>query len=76
MKLLRFVVVLAVLTSTALPAYAAKVVAQIDLSSQRMTVKVNGKTQYRWKVSTGRRGYSTPSGTSRPQRLERSWYSR
>jgi lipoprotein-anchoring transpeptidase ErfK/SrfK len=76
MKLLRFVVVLAVLTSTALPAYAAKVVAQIDLSSQRMTVKVNGKTQYRWKVSTGRRGYSTPSGTYRPQRLERSWYSR
>jgi len=76
MKLLRFVVVLAVLTSTALPAYAAKVVAQIDLSSQRMTVKVNGKTQYKWKVSTGRMGYSTPSGTYRPQRLERSWYSR
>ena len=76
MKLLRFVVVLAVLTSTALPAYAAKVVAQIDLSSQRMTVKVNGKTQYKWKVSTGRRGYSTPSGTYRPQRLERYWRSR
>jgi len=69
-------VVLAVVMSTAIPAYAAKVVAQVDLSSQRMTVKVNGKTQYKWRVSTGRMGYSTPSGTYRPQRLERSWYSR
>lgn len=76
MRLFRFVVVLVAAMSTALPAYAAKVVAQVDLSSQRMTVKVNGKTQYRWKVSTGRMGYSTPSGTYRPQRLERSWYSR
>lgn len=75
MRLLRFVVVLVAAMAMALPAYAAKVVAQVDLSSQRMTVKVNGKTQYRWKVSTGRLGYSTPSGTYRPQRLERTWYS-
>jgi len=61
---------------TALPAYAAAVVAQINLSSQRMTVKVNGKVKYNWLVSTGRAGYSTPSGTYQPQRLERYWNSR
>ena len=76
MKMLRFAVVIATALSTAVPAYAAKVVAHIDLSSQRMTVKLNGKPQYKWRVSTGRLGYSTPTGTFRPQRLERSWYSR
>jgi lipoprotein-anchoring transpeptidase ErfK/SrfK len=76
MRLLRFVVVLVVAMCTALPAYAAAVVAQVDLSSQRMTVKVNGKVQYKWKVSTGKMGYGTPAGTYRPQRLERFWRSR
>jgi lipoprotein-anchoring transpeptidase ErfK/SrfK len=41
-----------------------------------MTVSVNGVRQYTWKVSTGRSGYGTPTGSYRPQRLERSWYSR
>ncbi|MCP4383813.1 MAG: L,D-transpeptidase [Hyphomicrobiales bacterium] len=58
------------------PAFAAKVEARIDISSQRMYVKVNGVKKYSWAVSTGRSGYSTPTGTFRPQRLERSWYSR
>ena len=60
----------------AFPAAAAKVEARIDLSSQRMYVKVNGVKKYTWKVSTGRSGYSTPTGTYRPKRLERDWYSR
>ncbi|WP_421723246.1 L,D-transpeptidase [Bauldia sp.] len=60
----------------AAPAMAAKVEARIDLSSQRMYVKVNGVTKYKWAVSTGRAGYRTPTGTYRPKRLERSWYSR
>jgi lipoprotein-anchoring transpeptidase ErfK/SrfK len=76
MKMLRFALVIAAALATAVPAYAAKVVAHIDLSSQRMTVKLNGKPQYTWRVSTGRAGYGTPTGTFRPQRLERSWYSR
>jgi lipoprotein-anchoring transpeptidase ErfK/SrfK len=50
-------------------------VAQIDLSTQRMTVKVNGKAQYHWAVSTARPGYRTPIGSFRPKRLERVWYS-
>jgi hypothetical protein len=42
----------------------------IDKSSQRMTVAVDGVRRYTWKVSTGKRGYATPSGTFRPFRME------
>lgn len=53
----------------------AGVVAQIDLSSQRMHVFVNGKPAYTWKVSTARRGYRTPTGTYKPYHLARRHYS-
>lgn len=76
MGILRFALVIMAALGTTVPASAAAVIAQVDLSSQRMTVMVNGRTQYTWKVSTGKWGYGTPSGTYRPQRLERSWYSR
>ena len=54
----------------------AKIVAKIDLSSQRMYVYVNGKARYKWKISTARRGYRTPIGTYRPGRMHRTYYSR
>ncbi|MEP9349679.1 L,D-transpeptidase [Xanthobacter sp. KR7-225] len=54
----------------------ASVVARIDLSSQRMTVTVNGIPSYSWPVSTARRGYVTPTGSYRPQRMYRSYFSR
>ena len=60
----------------AFPAVAAKVEARVDLSSQTMRVKINGVTKHTWKVSTGRAGYRTPTGTYRPKRLEKNWYSR
>ncbi|MBX9844981.1 MAG: L,D-transpeptidase [Xanthobacteraceae bacterium] len=56
------------------PARAGIVIA-IDKSIQRMTVVVDGKEQYLWKVSTGTLG-GPRSGTYRPQRLEKSWFSR
>lgn len=55
---------------------AVAVVARIDLSSQRMNVTVNGMPYASWPVSTARRGYVTPTGTFRPQRLYRSYFSR
>ncbi len=55
---------------------APKVVAKIDLSQQRMSIIVNGRKQYSWPVSTGRRGYRTPVGTWRPTVLRRMHYSR
>jgi hypothetical protein len=57
------------------PAHASLVV-QIDKSRQRMTVLVDGEPRYSWLVSTGRNGFGTPSGTYRPQRLARTWFSR
>ena len=54
----------------------ADVVVNISKSQQQMAVSVDGSELYRWPVSTGRRGYPTPSGTFHPVRLERHWYSR
>lgn len=69
----RFLVLIAILgAAVCLPGAAfAGVVAQIDLSSQRMHVYVNGKPTYTWKVSTARPGYRTPTGTYKPYTLAR-----
>ncbi len=47
----------------------------VSLGSQTMTVSVGGEEVYRWAVSSGRIGYSTPHGTYRPQRLAVMWRS-
>jgi lipoprotein-anchoring transpeptidase ErfK/SrfK len=47
----------------------AGVVARISLSSQRMTVIVDGKPRYSWPVSTAKPGYRTPIGTFKPHSL-------
>jgi lipoprotein-anchoring transpeptidase ErfK/SrfK len=60
----------------AAPAMASSIVARIDLSSQTMHVYVDGSQRYVWPVSTARRGYVTPVGTFRPQRLEPMWFSK
>jgi lipoprotein-anchoring transpeptidase ErfK/SrfK len=57
-------------------AATARVTVQIDKSSQRMTVSVDGTTRYTWPVSTGRGGYGTPSGTFHPQMMMRSYFSK
>jgi lipoprotein-anchoring transpeptidase ErfK/SrfK len=54
----------------------AGVVVHIDKSRQRMTVSVDGRPLHSWAVSTGRRGYGTPSGVFHPQFLARRWFSR
>jgi lipoprotein-anchoring transpeptidase ErfK/SrfK len=54
----------------------ADVVVQIDKSSQRMAVSVDGATRYNWPVSTGRSGYGTPSGVFHPQSMHRRYFSR
>ncbi|MFN0190622.1 MAG: L,D-transpeptidase [Aestuariivirga sp.] len=48
----------------------------IDVSSQTMSVKVNGGHYATWRVSTARSGYYTPRGTYGPKRLARMHYSR
>ncbi len=54
----------------------ASIVITVDKSAQRLSVTVDGTERYEWPVSTARRGYLTPNGTYRPQRLERKWFSR
>ena len=55
---------------------SAAVTVQISNSAQRMRVYVDGGLTYAWPVSTARRGYRTPAGHYRVQRMERMWYSR
>jgi hypothetical protein len=52
----------------------ADVVIAINKSTQRMAVIVDGAGRHVWKVSTGLGG-GPPSGTYRPERMERKWYS-
>ena len=40
-----------------------------------MTVSVDGALRYRWHVSTGATGFSTPAGTYKPFRTEVMHYS-
>ena len=65
---------LASLFAFAGPAWADVVIA-VDKAAQRMAVTVDGKQQYLWKVSIGTGG-APRAGTYRPQRLEKSWFSR
>ena len=65
-----------VMAGLALTPARADIVVRIDKSAQRMAVSVDGATRYNWPVSTGRRGYGTPSGTFRPQSMARRYFSR
>jgi lipoprotein-anchoring transpeptidase ErfK/SrfK len=49
---------------------------QIDKRAQTMTVAVDGQLRYRWPVSTGATGFSTPVGSYTPFRMEVMHYSR
>lgn len=68
--------VAAMLFSSAAVADAAKLVAQVNLSKQTMTVKKNGRVIHRWAISSGRKGYRTPTGTYSPKRMHKMWHSR
>ncbi len=72
---LAFAATIVLLGSPVMPA-CADVVVQIDKSSQRMAVSVDGMMRYNWPVSTGRGGYGTPSGVFYPQLMARRWFSR
>jgi hypothetical protein len=57
-------------------ASAKKVEIVISKVSQKMTVKVDGDTEYVWPVSTGAARYETPSGSFRPFRMEAEHFSK
>ena len=67
---------LAVLPFNTIATKAASLTAWIDISQQSMVVTHRGRVKYRWKVSTGRAGYYTPTGTYSPKWLSRHHRSR
>ena len=48
----------------------------IDKTDQQMTVSLDNVEKYRWPVSTGKAGYSTPSGTYTATSMNEVWYSK
>src|SRR5262249_59175747 len=48
----------------------------INKAKQKMTVVVDGIEKYDWPVSTGRAGYSTPTGTYTATSMNEIWYSK
>jgi hypothetical protein len=58
------------------PAARADMVIHISRPQQQLMVSVDGDERYRWPVSTGVRGLETPTGSYRPLRMHRKWYSR
>ncbi|MEM6849432.1 MAG: L,D-transpeptidase [Pseudomonadota bacterium] len=73
---MRIAIIAAALLLWTLPASAKALVAEIDLSDQRLTVVYKGEALATWKISTGRAGFRTPTGTFRPQRMYRDYFSR
>jgi len=57
-------------------AFAKSLLITINKSSQKMTVSVDGVEKYVWLVSTGASGYSTPSGSYAPFRMEADHFSK
>jgi L,D-transpeptidase catalytic domain len=55
---------------------APTIVINVDKTKQRMTVLLDGVQRYDWPVSTGKAGYSTPSGTFTPLSMNKVWYSK
>ena len=52
------------------------VLININKAKQEMTVFLDGIEKYHWSVSTGRAGYSTPSGTYTATSMNEIWYSK
>lgn len=74
--MLRRVLAALVFILCASPAFADNVLVVVDLSAQTMQVRLNGETIHRWNVSSGRKGFATPTGKYRPIRMHKSYFSR
>jgi len=68
-RLIRLLVVALGLAGSLAPA-AAKVEIRVDLTRQEMTVVKNHEKPMVWKVSSGRAGFETPTGSFIVQRLD------
>jgi lipoprotein-anchoring transpeptidase ErfK/SrfK len=47
----------------------------VDITTQTMQVRAGNRALYSFDVSTGRKGYATPTGSFRPTRMHEMWHS-
>lgn len=73
---MRNFVLAALAASSFTGAAEASVTARVSNGRQSMQVFVDQQLAYVWPVSTARKGYRTPPGSYRVQRMERMWHSR
>ena len=71
----RLLLALAVFAFSA-PAFASEVYVMVDISEQKMIVRVDGAVVHEFAVSTGRKGYSTPTGAYGVTRMYRKYHSK
>src|SRR5262249_3336584 len=62
-------------SKTTSPAHSS-ILINIDKTKQQMKVFLEGVESYNWPVSTGKAGYSTPSGTFTAMSMNEVWYSK
>lgn len=55
---------------------SGRVTAKVNLTSQRMQVYQGGRVIHSWPVSSGRSGYTTPTGTWTVHRMHKEYYSK
>ena len=60
----------------ATPALAANIFIVVDISEQKMWVAVDGAPTHTFDVSTGRKGYTTPTGRYEVTRMYRKYHSK
>lgn len=74
--MLRRVLVCVLFALLGSPAYASNIFIVVDISDQKMFVAVDGKPSLEFDVSTGRKGYSTPTGRYGVERMYRKYHSK
>lgn len=74
--MLRRVVALLVFGLLATPALAGQILVDVDIQTQQMQVRVDGRLTYTFDVSTGRKGHSTPKGRYEVVRMYERYYSK
>lgn len=71
---LMFLVLLVSLSLQPVNTALAEVMVKVDISKQQMRVYVNGKRKYVWRVSTGKKGWRTPTGNFQPYKMYKNYY--
>ena len=74
--MLHRVVAMLVFGLLATPALAGQILVDVDIQTQQMQVRVDGRLTYTFDVSTGRKGHSTPKGRHEVVRMYERYYSK